>query len=688
MDFRIFTSFLLLSMLLLSACEVRVEPPATEDGNDGQELKKFQSKQEILEFLDQAGRTVPSYGAARGLAGADMVMEAAEAKADDFSTTNVQVQGVDEADFVKNDGKHIYLIAQDKLVIVDAYPAEDAEIISETEIKARPRNMLLKDDRLVIFTDDYEDTYVISEYDYVPRRRPAQKTHALIYDISDRENPELIEDYSLNGNYFESRMIDEYVYFVVKEDIYYYNNLIDLPVIREKGGIAVQPEIYYFDNPEDDYIFHTIAGFDIFGSTIDAKTFMMGYSNSLYVSKGNIYIAYQKNIPWIDYRARNEERFYNVVLPLLPADARSEIISVKNDNSISSYQRWDRISLILEDMYNNMDEDDKQDLIQEIEQAVEEYEAKMEAERRKTVIHKISIDDGKIEYRARGEVEGYLLNQFSMDEYEDNLRVATTTYIYRQGSTMYNNVYVLDHDLDVIGKIEDIAPEERIYSARFIGERLYMVTFKNIDPFFVVDLSDPKKPEILGELKIPGFSDYLHPYDEDHIIGIGKETEGNQWGGVSTGGVKIALFDVSDVENPKQVDKYEIGEPGTDSEALRDHKAFLFDRKRNLLVIPVREVTGRFRDPKYGYYRNSLTQGAYVFGIDPNGISLRGKVIHEEDASDRWYWNSPDAVRRSLYMDDVLYTVSAKTLKMNEIDGLDEIDEISLPYSENSYNWY
>src|SRR3989338_3462200 len=200
-----------------------------------------------------------------------------------------------------------------------------------------------------------------------------------------------------------------------------------------------------------------------------------------------------------------------------------------------------------------------------------------------------------------------------MDEHDGNLRLATTTEIWARKSVMYNNVFVLDDDMKTIGKLEAIAPDERIYSARFLGDILYMVTFKRIDPLFVIDLSDSEKPEILGELKIPGFSDYLHPYDENHIIGIGKQTEGNECGGISVKGVKLALFDVSDVQSPRQVNQYEMGEAGTDSEALRDNKAFLFDREKELLVIPVTEITGKQTyDPRYGYYRQRFWQGAYV----------------------------------------------------------------------------
>ena len=223
--------------------------------------------------------------------------------------------------------------------------------------------------------------------------------------------------------------------------------------------------------------------------------------------------------------------------------------------------------------------------------ALQEQVASPEYNQEGTIIHKFSMNNGKVRYVASGDVPGHLLNQFSMDEFEDHLRVATTVEGWTGSRTyLFNNVYVLDDAMRTVGRIEYIAPDERIYSSRFIGDRLYLVTFKRVDPFFVIDLSDPAKPGILGMLKIPGFSDYLHPYDKNHIIGIGRETAENQWGGVSTLGLKLALFDVSDVNNPAMIDKVEIGVAGTDSEALRDHKAFLFDRSKNLLVIPVEEV--------------------------------------------------------------------------------------------------
>ncbi len=681
-----------------------------------QDLKKFSSVKEIREFLktSAASSGYKQYGWGGYFGGFMrddmMVTESAMAVtptampaatpamktgnavvgAVDYSTTNIQVEGVDEADFVKNDGKYIYVLAQNKLVIVDAFPAASADILSTITLEGRPADLFINDNRLIVFTNDDAQVMVIPEYDYRPMARYTQRTNAIIYDISDRKKPVQVSNFSINGNYFQSRMIGDYVYFIVKDSVYYYNDFVDVPVIRKGEVKIMSPDVYYFDNPEQNFVFHTIASVNIKSDKINAKSFMMGYSDNLYVSENNIYVTYRKNMPVRYYEAQQQERFYKVVVPQLPEDARDKIYAIK-DSELDSSEEWDKISSIMEDTYNRMTEKEKQDYSNNVEKAVEEYETKLAQERDITVIQKININKGDIEYKTKGEVPGSLLNQFSMDESGDHFRVATTSQIWTgKGSKQYNNVYVMDKDLGITGKLEEIAPDERIYSTRFIGNRLYMVTFKRIDPLFVIDLSDPKDPKILGELKIPGFSDYLHPYDEKHIIGVGKETADNQWGGTSIKGVKLSLFEVSDVNNPKQLDTYEIGTSGTDSEALRDHKAFLFDRKKNLLVIPIREVTEKPRYDSRGYYMQRVWQGAYVFDLTlQDGFKLKGRVSHLDDyEEDMYYWNSPGAVRRSMYMDDVLYTVSAQKIKMNDLDNLTAINNIDLPFEKNMYYQY
>ena len=555
--------------------------------------------------LEKAGISIPGAGSAQ-----------------DYSTTNVQVEGVDEADFLKNDGKYIYILSGDTIVIVDAYPAEKAKIVSETHVRGQPVEMFVRGDRLVVFTTLQDEVMVKPESSVVPVPYWRPVTHAYIYSIKDREDPDLVQDVNVSGSYYDSRMIGDMVYLITSESVQWIGNDPIVPM-AESDGKLIAPDIYYFDMPQRYFVYHTLASFNIKGDdVIQAKTFLLGYATTLYASTESIFIAYQKEIPYVRW-----------------VDIAPGVRNVPVDEA--------------------------------------EY-------RQGTIIHRFGIDDGDIRYEGLGEVPGHLLNQFSMDESGGNLRVATTVEGWgSKGSFMFNNVYVLDSDMKTIGKLENIAPDERIYSTRFIGDRLYMVTFKRIDPFFVIDLSDPKNPAILGKLKIPGFSDYLHPYDQNHIIGIGKETEENQWGGVSIAGVKIALFDVSDVNNPTLIDKVEIGEAGTDSEALRDHKAFLFDKEKNLLVIPIREVQKVYvQKMPYESYTQKVWQGAYVFGVDKDkGFTIRGKVTHSADEGPYYYWDSPSSVRRSLYMDDVLYTVSSRSIIMSDLKDLKEqLNEVKLPY--------
>jgi uncharacterized secreted protein with C-terminal beta-propeller domain len=676
-----------------------------------QALKKFASVDELKAYLlnveANRGQLEAEGGSTFfGGRGLEMAIEesagaqsTAPAPADDFkltltdqdySTTNVQVEGVDEPDFLKNDGKYVYILSGDRLTIVDAYPAENATVAVKVALDIQQgqylQNMFLNDDRLVIFYQEYSEDFVIQEYDFAPQPVYQPKTHALVLDVSDRENPEILNDYEVSGSYNNARMIDDRVYFVTVSDLYDYRHPI-VPLVSESSTTIVRPDIYYFDNPELYYAFNTVTSINIAGNAgqpVNSTTFMMNPASTLYVSEDNIYIAYQKNQPYYYYQTNTKDRFFEVVVPLLPEDVQEEIRDIENNDELSPSEKWDRVSELLQDTYNRMSDAEKNRLFEEIREALTEYDERIARETQTTVIHKIAIGSEGINYNSKGEVPGRLLNQFSMDESGDRFRVATTSELYspyRGTVSLYNNVYVLNEGMEIVGKLEEIARDESIYSARFLGDRLYLVTFERIDPFFVIDMSEDD-PKVLGEMKLPGYSSYLHPYDENHIIGIGKETKENQYGGIETLGVKLALFDVSDVRNPELVDDYEIGGSGTDSEVLYDHKALLFDRSKDVLSIPVSIYPGYAEPLPFDgerYVEPKVWRGFYVFGVDPEaGFELKGEIEHFNDTGDYYYIYGTQG-SRSFYIGDVLYTVTLnKVIKMNDLQSLDEINQLEI----------
>ena len=677
---------------------IYVDKSVSEFFEGTNDIKQISSQEELVSILEASslfGGGFFDNRAIRSMAVDDMVMfESSESVAVsapqaefkgsdggvDYSTTNVQVENVDEPDYLKNDGKYVYIVSRNTLSIIDAYPAEDAKLILKIALDIESQyiqNMFLNEDRLVIFYNGQSDEEIIPQFDFIPRPSYNPVTHALIVDVSDKENPTILKDYSIDGHFRDARMIGDYAYFVTNNHINH--QYPRLPVIMEDSVRIMTPDAFYFDNVEEFSNFSTLTAIDIFGDTINSETFLMGYSGSFYVSENNFYLTYQQNMPFGYYENSSRDRFYDVIVPLLPNDIQDEIKSIQNDSSLNSSEQWVKISELMQNSYNEMDKADKEELFEKIREALNEYDAKIQEENRKTIIHKISIDEDKIEYVAKGVVPGRLLNQFSMDESGDRFRVATTIeyYIQHEGTIRSNAVYVLDEQLNIVGELEDIAPDESIFSSRFMGDRLYLVTFEQIDPFFVIDLSTDK-PKILGELKIPGFSNYLHPYDEDHVIGIGRDTKLNDNDRVQQLGVKIALFNVADVSNPKVLDDYVIGDGSTQSESLHNHKAFFFDKTRNVLSIPISADVESLDDvtsskmfaPDYNRW-----SGFYIFHLDKtDGIESKGTITHSD--SDWRYYGMNNA--RTFYIDDVLYTASQGYLKMNSFENLEEINSIKL----------
>lgn len=561
-------------------------------------LNQFTSYQELVTFINTSSQYYPMYSVLE-----DAVRSmSATSESNDYSTTNIQVEGVDEADWIKTDGTFLYVVTGSNLSIIHAYPPEEAEILCTLQLNQSITGMFVNGDKLVVIQggfDGYEIFYRYSPY------LVGDETTIHVYDVTDRASPTLERTLTLDGTYLNSRMIGDHVYALVRKPAYLNDSDVELPEITvDEQHVEVPATTIYYVNASDTYhVFTTVIALNVQDVSQDPshETFLLGATSNLYVSQQNLYITAMETADF-------------------------------------------------------------------------------------TTIHRIWIDAANIAYTANGQVPGRVLNQFSMDEYQGSFRIATTQgEAWSSDTPSRSNVYILNSNLTTIGKLEGLAPGEQIYSARFMAEKCYLVTFKKIDPLFVIDLSDVENPTVLGELKIPGYSDYLHPYGATHLIGVGKETEEAEEGDFAWyQGVKISLFDVSDVSNPLQVANITVGHRGTDSPALRDHKAFLFDEDRELLVIPILvaeiDASAYSGDIPAHAYGDPVWQGAYVFDVSIDGeLEVRGRISHLEPGATIDYDDWPYFVERTLYIEDTLYTVSGKKIVMNSLVSLELLNELQLP---------
>ncbi len=518
---------------------------------------------------------------------------------DDFSTTNVQVEGVDEADIVKTNGNYIFYYRNigNEVSIIDT---KNEEVIKNIEYEdIQPIDMYLNNNKLIVIANhrEKETSKLRSGYRY------KNEIRVVMYNISDINNIEIEREVEIEGNLITSRMINDYVYIVSNE--YIYDEMLEDEnslkpsykdtAIGEDVRCIEYTDIQYFpDTQANSYMI--VSSFNINDNKpVNIQTYL-GNGDNVYASTENLYVT------CMEYTISNEAK------------------------SIA----------MMSDSYRN-----------------------------DTKVYKFELKNGKINYVANATVPGNVKDQFSMDEYNGCFRIATT---YRSKETEYknvNNLYVLDDSMNLVGQLEDLAPDEKIYSVRYMGDLAYVVTFKQVDPLFVIDLSNPKEPKVLGQLKIPGFSDYLHPYDETHIIGFGKDTEDNG-DVVKEKGFKMALFDVSDVSNPKELYSVKIGDIGTYSELLYNHKALLFSKEKNIIAFP---ITIREKQNSSKYYGETTFEGAIIYGLSlENGFEQRARISHNEDCS----------VERIMYIGNNIYTLSQDLVKITDMNTMETIGEIQL----------
>lgn len=622
-----------------------------------------------LDVMEDNAAAVPQDKAATGLGGAN------DATAN-YSGTNVQVTGVDEADIVKTDGEYLYVVSNNVVNILSATPAENSEIISTIELTSTPQGLFIDGNHMAVFGNDWN----IFERSTLRGILPAASyTFFNVYDISDKTKPQLTRELTFQGNYTNARLIDSVVYFITTTYPSIYEPF-PLPRVLDGGELVCAsdtpdgnrcPYINYFDIPYPSNQLTTVTAVDISDSSseLTREVFMMGGSHGLYVSKNALYIAVAK---YFNEQQLIMEVTRDLVFNQLSTRAKERIAKIEatDKDVLSDQEKRRKVAEIIQAHIAALPQETRSDLEEQLRSEGKKRYLAIIPELEKTIIHKVSLDGLTLKFAATGEVPGTILNQFSMDEHNNNFRVATTrnqtwSQLLDEQLPSSNNLFVLDNDLKTIGSIEGIAEGESIYSVRFMQDRAYMVTFERIDPLFVIDVADPTNPQILGELKIPGFSNYLHPYNDELLIGFGQDTQENEFGRITTNGVKLSLFDVSDVANPQEIDTY-IASEQSSSYAQHDHHAFLFSREKELLVIPVNAWQSQFN-------------GAMVFSVTPQGFDLQGTIEHEYNlGSPENYYAYGSDIRRSLYIDDVLYTVSAAAVKMNSLSDLSEINTVRL----------
>ncbi len=728
-------------IILVVALGVAVFQPLTlpTPGTNNQTLpsivQHFSNENEIINAFAQGqalfgsaggGRDILIAGAANSFnkSGAESTGDSSGAPAPSYSQTNVQVEGVDEADIVKTDGKYIYSFYRNRLIITQAYPSEDMKVVAQVnfdEENISPNQLFVNENQLVLLGYKYDNPGYPIPYarregdiavgsagvavDSVPPSTVSSgsteasagsgssgavgvgyatpttttvtspdvatkiaspgivggdyfpywgysKSIVYVYDITDKTNPQLEKELEFIGNYVSSRMIDQDVYFVITSYPDYRVLAADaggsiIPLIKEDGvekPLAAASDIGYIA-PIYAQQFITLGSLDLDTFELHKET-IVGSAENVYASLDNLYMTHTI---W---------NYWNPLPVGTVIDNPEDVIQKTND----SFQ--------------------------------------------KTVMYKFALNHGDVDYQGYASVPGRVLNQFSMDEYNGNVRIATTIdqqwdFLGRQTTPSTNNVFVLNEDMKIIGSVRDLAPGESIYSARFIGERGYLVTFQKTDPLFVIDFSNPSNPTVLGKLKIPGYSNYLHPLDETHIIGVGKDaipSKENDFAWYQ--GMKLAIFDVSDVENPKELHALTIGDRGTDSYALQDHKAFLYDAENQLLVLPIYlyEITDEvkqqyanetFENGNFSAYGVPTFQGAFVYKVTlSDGFVEQARISHidkEVDLKSGYYYDWEYQVQRALFIGNTLYTISQAEIKANMVDGWKEISKVIFPQKTGEF---
>ncbi len=587
----------------------------------------------------------------------------------DYSGTNNQEDGVDEADFVKTDGYHVYVLNGNRLHIFGVPEFGELEPESVFEIEGTPRQMLINRDaeRAVVFSQIWVDSLpedhplralVGSQEEQGWYWRVPMISKLTVIDISDRTAPVLERELFFEGYYQTARMVDSsvrlgtyaWMYIPGVYDWWWYYDQADEWIELAKANarakilslsLAEIIPMIYERSPNGTFTTHSLTGDSCHSFNRPMNSQGRGFASIISLDLFDNVLHYDA-----DHVVSNWPTMYASQDYLYLAEAAHD-------------WWWFWWNDDFEDQLN---------------------------------VHMFDIrTPGQTTYLGSGRVAGALHNQFSMSENDGFLRVATTQNMWARWwledpPEAENHIFVLDldpatHQLETVGHLGGLAMGERIFAARMLGDRGYLVTFQSIDPLFTIDLGDPYDPRLVGELEVPGFSTYLHPIANDKLlsIGVGGDENGANWR------TQISMFDVSDFANPAVSDVEELvmdGDWGW-SEAMYEHKAFQYWAPKGLLAIPLSSY--RYTGENYQYLSR-----LELINVDPEGGSLssHGAIDHSYLFDPDTYWYYTD-IRRSIFMGDFVYAISDRGITVHEVDDLTKIDEQPLPgYSPNDWYWW
>ena len=465
-------------------------------------------------------------------------------------------------------------------------------------------------------------------------QRSANTTYIdlLLYDTSVPSSPRLMGNTSIAGTYVAARLAQGYIYAVIQQPSYRFNDKGNasgvMPLVAEDGvrKTLLPSSVYYTPNRAQISYYTMVTSVSMSTGKASTLTVLTGPSSTIYVSPSNIYVVYA-----------NYQEFY---ADNIPGD-------IYTGGVISS--------------------------------------TNLQQGQNSTIFRASYSSDGNVTVKAVGSVPGTVPNQFSLDEYDNYFRVATSRFAkIGDAYTRSDDVYVLGRDMSQVSAVRNIAPGENIYAVRFVGDMGYVVTFEQIDPLFAISFKDIANPVVLSALKVTGYSDYLHPLPGGYLIGVGKEAVPSSTGNFAWYlGMKLSLFRVFENGTSTQVSKYLIGDRGTESPVLNDHLAFTFDSSRNITVIPVmlakvsgNQTYGPSSPPPYG---DIVWQGVYVFKVTGAGFTLLGRVSQYPPGKS--YGDSPVnnlQIDRSVIIGNYLYTVSQGEVMVSSLSSFSTVATVLL----------